>query len=90
MPRPEIFESLKNDFVLCSLYTDDPFDPRPAVLLQEFAEGDLTVPLYVVVDHDGNELSRLGWPAHKPVMEVEEFAKMLEDGKKEFAAANKR
>lgn len=90
MPRKDIFESLKNDFVLCSLYTDDTQDPKPAQWLAKYAPDDSTVPLYVIVDHEGKELGRLGWPGDAPTMDPEDFAKLLKDGKEKFAAANKR
>lgn len=89
MPRKEIFESLKNDFVLCSQYTDDTVDSKPAALLLKYSADDLTVPLYLIVDHEGNELARLGWPGDAPTMDLADFAKLLETGKEKFAAQKK-
>lgn len=89
MPVPEIYESLRDDFVLIAQYTDSQDDPKPAEVFNRYLPEGGSVPVYMILDSEGNELARLGWPADRPNMTKEEFLQFMKDGLAKANAAQK-
>lgn len=88
MPDPEIFESLKNDFVLIAQYTDSQDDPKPAQVFNRYRPDGGSVPVYLILDSNGKELASLGWPSNRPNMTKEEFRQFMKDGLAKAKAGN--
>lgn len=80
MPEPEIYESLKNDFVLIAQYTDSQDDPKPRQVFDRYNPEGGSVPVYLILDTEGREVARLSWPAHKPNMTKTEFLAFMKEG----------
>ncbi|MCB9932455.1 MAG: hypothetical protein H6841_03445 [Planctomycetes bacterium] len=89
MPDPAIFESLRDDFVLIAQYTDDQNDEKPAKVFERFFPEGGSIPVYMVLDTDGNVLSHLEWPADRPNMTKEEYLAFMKEGLAKFAALKK-
>jgi hypothetical protein len=77
MPDPGIYESLRDDFVLIAQYTDSQDDPKPAEVFGRYLPEGGSIPVYLILDSNGKELGRLGWPANRPNMTKEEFAEFM-------------
>lgn len=86
MPVPAIFESLRDDFVLIAQYTDDQKDEKPREIFERYKPQGGSVPVYMVLDTEGNVLAELGWPADKPNMTKEEYLAFMKEGLAKFAA----
>ena len=89
MPVAEIFESLRDDFVLIAQYTDDQKDKKPAEVFERYFPEGGSVPVYMVLDTEGNVLAQLGWPADKPNMSKEEYLAFMKEGLAKFRALQK-
>jgi hypothetical protein len=84
MPVPEIYESLRDDFVLIAQYTDSQDDPTPAEVFFRYLPEGGSVPIYMILDTKGRELARLTWPADRPNMSKEEFTEFMKKGLERF------
>jgi len=80
MPDPAIYESLRDDFVLISQYTDDQNDSKPREVFKRYLPEGGSVPIYMILDSSGKELARLTWPADRPNMTKEEFSQFMREG----------
>ena len=89
MPVPEVYESLRDDFVLIAQYTDDQKDDKPREVFERFKPQGGSIPVYMVLDTDGNVLSEIGWPADKPNMTKDEYLAFMKEGLAKFAALKK-
>lgn len=85
MPEPAIFESLRDDFVLIAQYTDDKNDLKPRQVFERFFPAGGSIPIYMVLDTDGNVLAKLEWPANRPNMTKDEFLSFMKEGLAKFA-----
>jgi hypothetical protein len=84
-PRDAVYNQLRDDFVLVHQYTDHQEDPVPAKNLEKYAGGGVAVPLYFVVDSNGDTIARLDPPANIATLSAEEFATWLKEAKQKFA-----
>lgn len=84
MPDPGIYKSLENDFVLTAQFTDSQDDPKPAQVKDRYLPEGGPVPVYMILDCNGKELARLGWPPDRPNMTIEEFAEFMKQGLEKF------
>lgn len=79
-----VYSSFEKDFVLVAQYTDDQSNPKPAEVLKRYAGEGVAVPLYMVLDSDGNEIARLTPPNNIATLTTEEFIQFLEEGKTKY------
>lgn len=86
MPQPEVYTSLRDDFVLIAQYTDDKKDLKPRQLFERYFPQGGSIPMYVVLDTDGNILTQLEWPAEKLELTKEEYLAFMKEGLAKFAA----
>ncbi len=87
MSHDDVYNQLKNDFVLIAQYTDDQNDTKPGKNLHRLTDGKTSmVPLYMVLDVNGKEIARLEPPNNIASLTVEEFAKFMRDAKAKFVA----
>jgi hypothetical protein len=89
IPDDQVFNQLKDDFVLVAQYTDDQKDATPARNLQKYTQGQgIVVPLWIVTDANGKEIDRLVPETNINNLTPEKFASFLREAKQKYAASN--
>ena len=86
-PTPQVQPKLLNDFVLCQQWTDKDEDPKAKEYYKKYGQGKKGVPMYVIIDADGNTLEKFVPPQFINSLKPEEFAAFMDNGKQKFPAS---
>lgn len=88
-PDPQMAQRLADDFVRVQQWTDIG-DKKANANYQKYGKGSLGVPMYVVVDADGEIVKKFVPPQFINSLSVEDFVEFMDDAKAKHAAGVNR
>ncbi|MBX3473829.1 MAG: thioredoxin family protein [Planctomycetes bacterium] len=81
MPKPEVLPMLQKDFVLVQQWTDVKSDQAAKDTYKKYGVGSKGVPMYVIVDADGNLIEKFVPPQFINTLTAGEFAAFMSRAK---------